>query len=156
MKDKKIVVFSCADEDYGLFVEQVISIEKIDTIKEVPKLPAYVKGLISIRGELVPVIDLSKCLFDREMEQAGQLIIVNRDRFTLALLVQEVKELLEVSQEQLHEPDILAYQKPAYFSGVVAINDRLILLMDVELLAETIDIEAIENYLAEEVDAEIS
>ena len=155
MKEQKILIFSCEDEDYGLPVEQVVSIEKVENIGKVPNLPAYVKGIVSIRETLFPVIDLRQMFYNRPMErdEKAQLIIVNTEQLSLALLVQEVKELLDVTPEQWHKPDILSYQKPAFFTGVVEKGERLILFLDGEKLVEQLDLEAIENILAEEVDA---
>lgn len=157
MEVKKIIIFTCENEEYGIPVEQVISIEKIETLTEVPNLPSSVKGIVSIRDELLPVIDLGICFFERptDLDRSNQIILVNTERLSLALLVGEVKELHDVAPEQWHEPEILSYQKPAYFSGIAAIEQRLILLLDIERLVENLDIDAIENVLKEKFAAEI-
>ncbi len=153
VKQNKFVIFACEGEEYGIPVEQVISIEKLESIQPVPNMPEYVLGIVDIRGELIPVIDIRTVFYDRKEKNDDQsrLIVVKTDQLSIALFVKDVKELLDVASEQIKQPGLKAYQKTAYFSGVISLDERLILMVDAQQLAMSLEgIQEIARYLEEE------
>ncbi|WP_338776994.1 chemotaxis protein CheW [Metabacillus sp. FJAT-52054] len=128
----KAVIFQTQGEDFGISIEHVVSIEKVLDLKPIPNLPDYVKGVMPIRGELVPVIDVS-CLFKKiennELEKA-KIITVQTDELTAGLLVSEAKEILELEQEQLKLLPIGAGASSKWFSSIAMKDSRLITLVN--------------------------
>lgn len=77
--------------------------------------------------------------------------MVKTDQLSIALFVKDVKELLDVASEQIKQPGLKAYQKTAYFSGVISLDERLILMVDAQQLAMSLEgIQEIARYLEEE------
>lgn len=153
METIKIVVFKAGNEEYGIHVFNVITIEKMQEITPIPKLPEYVSGVVTIRDELIPVFDLSQILYNRSTAIdpfSTRLILLNIDQLHFALLVSEAKELLEINIDQIKNIDLINYKDTSYYSGIVHINERIITLIDPKQLIMSLrGIEDIHAYLEE-------
>ncbi|WP_033828470.1 chemotaxis protein CheW [Bacillus andreraoultii] len=132
METMKIVIFKEKNEEYAINVDHVLSIEKLEHITPVPKLPDYIKGLVKVRGNLVPVVDLHNVLYgtDEEIQEITRLIVLKTDEMELALLVGEAKELLEIERSSIKQVGLIAYEKTSYFTGVINLENRLITIID--------------------------
>lgn len=129
----KVVVFAINDEQYGVPIESVISIEKVTSITRVPHQFDFVKGVINLRGLVVPIIDIKKRFRMGEvLETSGaRLIVVKMEELTVGLLVDEAKQVIEVDMNAVDDtPDIVGGPEADYIQGVAKIgeNDLLILL----------------------------
>ena len=152
MESSKIVVFKENNEEYAVHVEQVISIEKPSQITPIPYLPNYVKGLVKVRGELVPIIDIHQILYKTELQisENTRFIVIQTDLLQIAFLVEEAKELLEIESSTINKLDLLAMLNTSYFSGVVNLEGRLITLIDPNELIKKLDgINEIYDYMME-------
>ncbi|WP_226667714.1 chemotaxis protein CheW [Metabacillus litoralis] len=137
MELSKVVVFRAGDEEYGLPIQHVISIEKLEDINVIPNMPNYMKGVVKVRGELIPVLDTNRILYHQDSiidEQTTKLIVVHSDEISSALIVKEAKEILDIQEEQLKSISVGAFQATKYFAAVASIKDRLITIIDPNLL----------------------
>lgn len=155
METIKIVIFKEENEEFAIDVDHVISIEKTEQITPIPKLPKYMKGLVKVRGELVPVIDLHNVLYgtDEKISDITRLVVLNTEEMKLAILVGEAKELLEVDTNSIKQVGLLAYQKTNYFTGIINLENRLITLIDPERLFNSLEgIKEIQAFMKEQKD----
>lgn len=131
--DNRYVVFKLNQEYYGLPIEKVISIEKIGEITRIPNAPDYIKGVINLRGEVIPVVNLKKKLNigDNELNMNSRIIVVNEDEMVVGLIVDFSSEVLEIDREDIDKPpETKDNQLIEYISGIGKTSDRLIILLD--------------------------
>ncbi|WP_210365842.1 chemotaxis protein CheW [Bacillus sp. REN3] len=148
----KTVVFQAGKEEYAFPILYVISIEKLDGMTAVPHMPEYVTGLAKVRGELIPVIDLEKVLYDRDIKtnDKTKLIVLQTSGISIGILVKDAKEILEISEDQLKQPGLIAYQKTGFITGVASFDKRMIMVLDPESLIESLEgIKQIKDYMNE-------
>lgn len=150
MKEKKAVIFKVANGEYSMDVSYVISIEKEEQITPVPQLPSFVKGIRKVRDELIPVIDLQMVLYNKKTEENinNKLIVARTENISFAMIVSDAKEIIDVKEEVIKEVGISAYQKTEYITGVLNLENRLVFMLDPNILLETIDgVREIKDYM---------
>jgi purine-binding chemotaxis protein CheW len=141
MDISKVVVFRAGNEEYGIPIEHVISIEKIENINVIPNMPSYMKGVVKVRGDLIPVLDMN-CIFyqtDTVVDENSKLIVVQSEEISSALIVKDAKEILDVQEEQLKSIPVGAFQSTKYFTAVISMNERLITIIHPNLLISSLD-----------------
>ena len=102
----------------------------------VPQMPDYMVGVVRIRGELVPVLDTRKLLYERPFEETDKtrLVVTMAEDISVAFIVDEAKEILDIPKEAVKQVNMLAYQQTPYFIGVASLPERLITLIDLNQL----------------------
>lgn len=147
----KIVVFRSGNEEYGIPIQYIVSIEKMESITPVPVLPEYAKGIVEIRAELVPIIDLEYIFYHRFMkiDDSIRLVVIHAAKLAIGLLVNEAKEIIEISSEAIKQVGLIDSQKTSYISGIASLaNHRLITIIDPEILMDSLDgISEIQDYM---------
>ncbi|NUK31134.1 purine-binding chemotaxis protein CheW [Parageobacillus sp. VR-IP] len=128
----KFVIFQIEREQYAVPIEYVISIEKMVEPTIIPQMPEYMIGVVRIRGELVPVLDTRKLLYERSFEETDKtrLVVTTAEDISVAFIVDEAKEILDIPEEAVKQVNMLAYQQTPYLVGVASLPERLIILMD--------------------------
>lgn len=141
MDISKVVVFRAGNEEYGLPIEHVTSIEKLEAVNVIPNMPVYMKGVVKVRGELIPVLDTNRILYqdDAKLDGNTKLIVVQSNELSAALIVKEAKEILDIQEEHLKSISIGAFQATRYFIGVASLDERLITIIDPNLLVSSLD-----------------
>ncbi|MBW3113441.1 chemotaxis protein CheW [Bacillus sp. MCCB 382] len=146
----KVVVFHAGKEEYALPIENVLSIEKVEEIRPIPHLPQFVMGIIKVREEMIPVLDLGNILYGTSAatETGMFLLVVQTKTLQIGLVVKEAKEILEVSDESITNVGLLAYSKTNYFSGIINLEDKMITQIDADVLVESLEsIKVIKDYV---------
>jgi purine-binding chemotaxis protein CheW len=137
----KFVVFQLEREQYAVPIEYVISIEKMTEPTMIPQMPDYMVGVVRIRGELVPVLDTRKLLYERPFEETDKtrLVVTMVEDVSVAFIVDEAKEILDIPEEAIKQVNMLAYRQTPYFIGVANLPERLITLIDPNQLFESLE-----------------
>jgi purine-binding chemotaxis protein CheW len=135
----KIVAFKLGEEEYGFDINHVQSIERIQHITRVPNAPMYVKGVINLRGNVTPIIDLrSKLnLGLAQYTENTRVIITKYEDVELGLIVDQTSDVIDVSSEVI-EPASFSGLDSDYFGGVAKMEGRLIILLRLEELMKAI------------------
>lgn len=141
MDVSQVVVFRTGDEEYGLPIEHVISIEKLEDINTIPNMPYYMKGVVKVRGELIPVLDTYQIFYHQNItiDQDVKLIVIQSDDMSAALIVKEAKEIIDIQEIQLKTITIGAFQSTKYFSAVASLEQRLITIINPNLLLKSLE-----------------
>ncbi|MEG0450669.1 MAG: chemotaxis protein CheW [Lysinibacillus sp.] len=140
MESVKAVVFACGEEEYAVPVEQTVSIEKLEHVTPIPHLPNYLLGFTRIRGELVPVLDFERILYNRSAAtELSRIIVLNTDVVNYGLLVSEAKEILDFDESILKQMGLVNYSKTRYFTAVANLEDRMITYVDPKILVNSLD-----------------
>ncbi len=135
MADYKPVVFKVGEEEYGVDITMVRGIENLQPVVNVPNTGRHIKGIINLRGDVIPVFSLRSKFKLMEVEPTDEtkLIIVQTDAFLLALEVDMVDEIQNISPDMIHEaPIIIKGKDTSYVKQVVNANGRLIIIIDVD------------------------
>jgi purine-binding chemotaxis protein CheW len=141
MDISKVVVFCAGNEEYGIPIEHVISIEKLENINVIPNMPSYMKGVVKVRGELIPVLDMNLIFYQENTmgDDNSKLIVVQSEELSSALIVKEAKEILDIQEDQLKSIPVGAFQSTKYFTAVISMNERLITIIDPNLLISSLE-----------------
>ncbi|MFK2824291.1 CheW domain-containing protein [Bacillus sp. B190/17] len=145
----KAVVFESGHEEYAVPIQSVISIEKVNFINPIPHMPLYMRGVTKAREDLIPVIDFESVLYNRSLAgEEARLLVVQTESLQIGLLVKDAKEIIDIPQEALKQMGIAAYEKTKYFIGVAAFSDRLITIIDPDILVSSLEgIKDIQEYM---------
>ena len=135
---KKYLVFKIGDEEYGIDIRKITTIiEKTMEIARVPKLPVFLKGVINLRGDIIPVISLrlkfglSEDVYDSET----RIIIVGLDEISAGLIVDSVAEVIELDEESTESiTNIAGDFSLDYIAGVGKAEGKIITLLNLERL----------------------
>lgn len=142
----KYVVFKIDNEYYGIDINNVKSIERVQYFTRVPNSPLYIKGVINLRGEVVPVIDLRLRfeLTHKELDSNSRIIIVFVNDIEIGLLVDSSSEVIEINSEDIDNPPMVKDNVAEVFiKGIGKQDGKLIILIDIEKVIGIKEIEQV-------------
>ncbi|MGE4266889.1 MAG: chemotaxis protein CheW [Deferribacterales bacterium] len=138
--EKQIVTFEIENEQYGILIEKVQEINRYTNVTKVPKTPKFVEGIINLRGEVIPLIDL-RTRFDlkaKERDEFTRVIIINLKKMKVGFVVDGVDEVLRIKNEDIDAvpPVLSATVSSEFIGGVVNMvsKQKMILLLNIEEL----------------------
>lgn len=133
---KKYLTFYLGKENYGIDITKIIEIVEIQKITRVPETEAYVKGVMNLRGNIIPVMDLRLRFEMEEKAYTNRTCIINvmENGVTVGLVVDSVSEVLEISNKEI-EP-IMERQngRNQFIKGIGKISNQVKMLIDLEKL----------------------
>lgn len=150
--DRKVVGFSLKDESFAFDIMKVVEIIRLKEITEVPTAPAFIEGVINLRGKIIPIIDLRKRfrveITDRDKKY--RIIIVELLKNQLVgVIVDEVEKVIQVKDEQvMPAPPTVTEAGGKYIESIVKLDERIIVLLDIDRIfseAEQVDLREITN-----------
>jgi purine-binding chemotaxis protein CheW len=138
-KEGKYLTFALANEEYGLEILKVREIIGYIDVTAVPQTPAHVKGVINLRGQVIPVVDLrakfgmattgvtdETCIIVVEITQSGR-------KFNTGIVVDRVQEVLDISGQDIEEaPQFGSSVDTAFILGMGKIGDKVKILLDID------------------------
>jgi purine-binding chemotaxis protein CheW len=133
----QLVSFRLAKEEYGIEITRVREIILFGEITRIPQMPDYIKGLINLRSTVIPIVDLRLRFGLPEGEQTDdtRIMVVNVGGKTIGIIVDAVSEVLRVAHEQIAPPPpTVATLGRDYLTGLVRLEDRLLILLDIDRL----------------------
>lgn len=146
----KYLTFSLEDELYGIEIKYVIEIVGMHPITRVPELPDYVKGIINLRGKIIPVVD-ARAKFrkaEKEYNDRTCIIIVEMKSLSVGLIVDAVSEVAKILAENLEEPPNLNKNAKRYIRYIGKNSDKVVMILDCDRLLEEEDETSISNLKA--------
>ena len=136
----QLVVFALGDEEYGLPITQVQEIIRFSQPRTIPNPHASIRGVINLRGRIIPVCELKRQLnvgTADVADDACKIVIVEAVGGSAGLMVDGVNEVLTVTEDQL-EPD--TGSEDSYLNGIAKVGERLIVLLDGPGLIEALGV----------------
>ncbi|MCB1875165.1 MAG: chemotaxis protein CheW [Chromatiales bacterium] len=131
------VTFRLDDETYGINVMQVQEVLRVTEIAPVPGAPAYVLGIINLRGNVVTVIDTRSRfgLPPRDVDDSSRIVIIESDQQVIGILVDSVAEVQELPSSQIETtPNVGNEESSRYIQGVSSQKNQLLILVDLNKL----------------------
>ncbi|MEH6936995.1 chemotaxis protein CheW [Bacillus sp. JJ664] len=132
---EKVIVFDLNNEEYGIPVKNVKSIEKIQFITRVPKVNNFVKGVINLRGVVTPIIDLRLRfnLEEKEYNERTRIIIVTFEDKEVGFIVDSANDVIDIPNDCVESaPEVVGEQKHEYIEGIAKLDKRLLIILDLE------------------------
>lgn len=135
----KYLTFLVGPETYGIEIRFVTEIIGIQAITEVPELPVYIKGIINLRGKIIPVMDV-RLRFKKEARDYNDrtcVVVVDMGEIPVGLIVDSVDEVLNIPESDIVPPPQLHKAQNRYIQGIGKFDENVVLILDCEkLLAE--------------------
>jgi purine-binding chemotaxis protein CheW len=130
----QVICFLVGEVEYALDIMRVTEVVVVPAITRAPKLPRFVEGLMELRGEFLPVIDLRRC-FGLPSAQAGKCVIAALDRQRVGLLVDTVQSVERLAPQSVAPaPEALTGDRAGYLAGLYKLGERALLLIDLDQL----------------------
>jgi purine-binding chemotaxis protein CheW len=129
----QVVSFKLGSEEYGVEIAQVQEINRMVAVTHVPRAPQFMEGVINLRGQLIPIIDLRARFGMPRVEHTKNTRIVVTDigAKRVGMVVDSVSEVLRLATDAIEDaPEMITGVDTEYIRGVGKIEDRLIILLD--------------------------
>lgn len=140
------LTFTVGNENYAIQIFSVTEIVGIQKITEVPDMPAYIKGVINLRGKVIPIMDvrIRFNLPEREYDDKTCIIVVNVNETTIGLAVDMVSEVTSIPASHIEAPpQVSDGNRQRYIHGLGKIGEEVNIILDVGKLVSTSDMENI-------------
>lgn len=147
----QLVTFNLGEEEYAVDILKVQEINRMTDIAKVPNAPPYLEGVINLRGRVIPVVNLRKRfgLGDKESDERSRIMIMDLQGVTMGLVVDSVSEVLRIPFNTVDPtPPIASDVSTEFIKGIAKLEDRLIILIDMDSLIERPETAAIMESLA--------
>lgn len=144
----EFLTFALGTEAYGIEILKVQEIRGYDAVTKIPNSPAFLKGVINLRGTIVPIIDLRiKLNFpDVEYTKFTVVIVLNLTNRVVGIVVDSVSDAITLLPEQIKPaPDFASSFDTAYILGLATAEERTLILMDIERMLGSEDMGIVER-----------
>ncbi|PKM54082.1 Chemotaxis protein CheW [Petrocella atlantisensis] len=142
MELSQFIVVKLGVEQYGINIQFVQNIVRMINITRVPKAPYYIKGVVNLRGDIIPVMSI-RLKFDMEedvLTDNTRIIFVKLEGNEIGLIVDEVKEVIQLSEADIDNISRESHEeKDAYVFGVGKVGESLVTLLNIEELIKVND-----------------
>lgn len=132
----RFLTFSLGEESYGIEICYITEIIGLQPITEVPELPPYIRGIINLRGKIIPVMDV-RLRFKQpflEYNDRTSVIVVEMQETAVGLIVDSVSEVVTIDEENILPPPNIQKQSNRYISGIGKTGKNIKLLLDCDRL----------------------
>ena len=138
---KQFVIFSLEGNEYGIDISLVTTIEKSISMARVPRTPAYIMGVINLRGEIIPVVDM-RTMFDYPQKadtEDTRIIVLTINETVVGIRVDAVAEVAALTQDSIENTvNVNNDEINNYIMGVGKINNRIITLLNMEKFLDSV------------------
>ncbi|MBI5919356.1 MAG: chemotaxis protein CheW [Nitrosomonadales bacterium] len=134
---REFLTFTLGSEEYGIDILRVQEIRGYDAVTPIANTPAFIKGVINLRGTIVPIVDL-RIKFNLgkiEYDQFTVVIILNIGARVVGVVVDGVSDVLTLNADQIKEaPPLSSTLDTSYILGLGTLAERMLILVDIEKL----------------------
>ncbi len=147
-EDQQYLTFNLADEYYGVDILKVQEIKGYTTVTRIPNTPDYLKGVLNLRGTIVPIVDL-RMKFGMGITEPTSftvVVVVNVRNRVMGFLVDAVSDVLDLNAKNIQPPPELGSAVDINFvAGIGNANDRLVTLLDIDRVLTEDEVKAVEE-----------
>ena len=141
----KFLTFSMGNEFYGIEIKYVTEIIGMQPITEIPEMPEYIKGIINLRGKIIPVMDVRlrfRKAF-RDYNDRTCIIVIDIEDISIGLIVDSVSEVIAIADDEIVAPPNVAKESNKYIKGIGKVGNDVKLLLDSDKLLNETDMESL-------------
>ncbi len=142
----KFLTFICGDEVYGIEILKVREIIKLMDITTVPRTPDYLKGVINLRGKVIPIVNLRSKFTMPEIDDTQEtcIIVVEVNKTSIGIIVDSVSEVSNINSGEIEEAPHLGNDIDTNFIlGLGKTKERIVILLDIELVLSSEELEEV-------------
>lgn len=141
----KFLTFCMGNEFYGIEIKYVTEIIGLQPITEIPEMPEYIKGIINLRGKIIPVMDVRLRFRKpfREYNDRTCIVVIEIREISIGLIVDTVSEVISIPDEEIVAPPNMAKEGNKYIKGIGKVGSDVKLLLDSDKLLNETDLETI-------------
>lgn len=135
----QLVTFTLGSEEYAVDILKVQEINRMTEIARVPHAPAFVEGVINLRGRVIPVVNLRKRfgMAEKKEDEHSRIMVMDVQGITVGLVVDSVLEVLRIPLNTVEPaPPLAADVSTEFIKGIAKLESRLIILIDMDRLIE--------------------
>lgn len=147
--ENKFLMCKIGKEIYGIDIQHVTDIIELQRITEVPDMPGYVKGVINLRGNVIPVIDmrLRFGMDSKELDDRTVITVVNIKNYSIGFIVDTATEVQDIPEKNIDPTPTFqeSREKNKYIAGLGKHDDQVIILLDMEKLVGREELESIHS-----------
>ncbi|MCG8540609.1 MAG: chemotaxis protein CheW [Clostridia bacterium] len=135
MSEKQYVIFNLGNEEYGVDIMKVKEISEFKESTKVPNAPYFVDGIINLRGEIIPIVNLKKRfnIDNNDVDSDTRIIVINLNERNVGFVVDEASQVLRINDNDIDPaPEIIAGIERQYITGVGKVDEKIIILLDLE------------------------
>jgi purine-binding chemotaxis protein CheW len=130
---QKYAVFKIGEEDFGVEINRVVEILSTQKLHSIPDLPDFLSGVIAVRGQIIPLLDLRKRFGIISSSKKELIIVIKYDNEKIGVLVDHVKEIISLGKDEITSPPaIFKGLKRKYLAGIGKKDDRVIIILNVD------------------------
>ncbi|HTN93227.1 MAG TPA: chemotaxis protein CheW [Gallionella sp.] len=147
-QNRELLTFSLGREEYGIDILKVQEIRGYEAVTTIAHAPDFIKGVINLRGIIVPIVDMRiKFNFDNvSYDETTVVIILNMANRVMGMVVDGVSDVISLKAEHIKPaPEFGAGLDTQYLQGLGTVDERMIILVDIELLMSSRDMELVES-----------
>ena len=150
-KALEFLAFTLGQEEYGIDIQKVQELRGYDTVTRIANAPAHIKGVVNLRGIIVPIVDMriKFNLGTPTYDQFTVVIILNLARRVMGVVVDSVSDVITLTPEQIKPaPEMGAVLDTAYLIGLGTLDERMLILVDIDKLMSSAEMGLIEKLVA--------
>lgn len=151
-KAGKYLTFKLGDEVFGLEILKVQEIIGMMKVTAVPRTPLFIRGVLNLRGKIIPVIDLRLKFSMQKHEDTAKTciivvqVVIHSKSLTMGILVDEVSEVLNIIQDQIEDaPSFGSTVNVEFILGMGKVGQKVVMLLDIDKVLSAGDIEMLNN-----------
>lgn len=151
VSNNEFLTFILGREEYGIDILKVQEIRGYDAVTSIANMPEFIKGVINLRGIIVPIVDLriKFKLSAISYDQFTVVIILNLGTRVIGIVVDSVSDVLTLQPEQIRAaPDLSSALDTRYIMGLGTVDERMLILVDIEKLMLGREMELVDEVLA--------
>lgn len=143
----KFLTFALGSESYGIDIKFVTEIVGIQPITEVPELPEYIRGIMNLRGKIIPVMDVRLRFRKpfREYNDRTCIIVIDIKDISIGLIIDTVSEVLSIPEAEIVAPPDLSKSSNRYIKGIGKVGSEVKLLLDCDKLLNDEEVQGLSN-----------
>ena len=143
----KFLTFCLGNEFYGIEIKYVTEIIGLQPITEIPEMPEYIKGIINLRGKIIPVMDVRLRFRKpfREYNDRTCIVVIEIRDVSIGLIVDTVSEVISIPDGEIVDPPNMAKEGNKYIKGIGKVGSDVKLLLDSDKLLNETDLESLSD-----------
>lgn len=129
----KIAVAAIGEDEFGIEIDKIVEILKGQKVFQLPNLPSFLSGVINLRGEVIPVIDLRRRFGIKPIKGKDRIVVIRFGKEKVGLFVDDIKEIINLDPSDISTPPtIFKGLKTEYMVGIGKKDDRIIIILNLD------------------------
>ncbi len=150
---QQYLTFMLAGEEYGVDILRVQEIKGWDTVTKIPNTPDYIRGVINLRGTIVPIIDLRLRFSLDQLDYGATTVVIvikvlneNRKERTMGIVVDAVSDVYNISNDDFKEaPDFGTAVDTNFVRGLATVNENMVILLEIDHMCNSAELKVIDS-----------